>query len=232
MPSDTVDVETCCAFQDEGPDADAPSSTTKITFAAPIKMSEKRVAVAGGASRWCGVFADDLASDIACALALPSSVVTIQGMEACVASGEIRSLVVVIHTQKTPIPGTLGPDAAALKLAEEWGMQGGGGDRPRRALERLRLQAARSDRPARDVPEVPHRRLPPPPHPLLVDALAPGLLPSVLGLTRHGRSSGLRGSEGPPHGSPQDPSPGRPPPASRRLSGLAVQVHRPLTAAG
>jgi len=126
VPSDTVDVETCCAFQDEGPDADAPSSTTKLTFAAPIKMSEKRVAVAGGASRWCGVFADDLASDIACALALPSSVVTIQGMEACVASGEIRSFVAVIHTQKTPIPGTLGPDAAALKLAEEWGMQGGG----------------------------------------------------------------------------------------------------------
>ena len=126
MPSDTVDVETCCAFQDEGPDADAPSSTTKLTFAAPIKMSEKRVAVAGGASRWCGVFADDLASDIACALALPSSVVTIQGMEACVASGEIRSFVVVVHALKVPIPGTLGPDAAALKLAEEWGMQGGG----------------------------------------------------------------------------------------------------------
>merc|ERR1712176_762429 len=137
VPVQDVEVETCCTFQDGAPNPTEPSSTTKITFASAsqgaIKMSEKRVAFdSEDTVQWCQTFADDLSNDIACALALPSYVVNIEGMDACKSSGEISSAVVVIHAQQNPILGTLGADEAALKLSEQWYEQGGAS--PRSAL--------------------------------------------------------------------------------------------------
>ena len=70
-------------------------------------------------------FADDLTNDIACSLVLPSSIVSVEGLDECKSMGVIRSAVVVIREQKKRIPGTLSPDAAAVELVEAWRKQVG-----------------------------------------------------------------------------------------------------------